>query len=153
MCRNVLVVVMLGLGVLAPQAQAQTKKSVAELIADLKKADPEKLKAIEELESLGEKAGDAVPAMIDLLPAKNEDVRLHVAMAMAKIGKPAVGPLGKALAVHYPSEKIDPAKVADLVKKLASINFAERDKAHKDLETIGFPALEESAQGRQRAGP
>ena len=68
------------------------------MIGDLKKGDKEKFKAIEELEALGEKAAEAVPAMLDLLPAKNEDVRLHVTMAMAKIGKPAVMPLTKAFA-------------------------------------------------------
>src|SRR5437870_3852559 len=104
--------ILLGLGVLLPQTAAgQGKRSVADLVADLKKGDNDKLKAIEELASLGEKAGDAVPALIALLPAKNEDVRLHVAMAMSKIGTPAVEPISKALAHHYPAEKIDPAKI------------------------------------------
>jgi HEAT repeat protein len=144
MCRNVLVI-LLGLAafaVSAPASQGQTKRSVAELIAALKKSDAEKLKAIEELEQLGDKAGEAAPALIALLPAKNEDVRLHVAMAMAKIGKPAVAPLQKALAAHYPTEKVNPAKIDALVRKLGSMNFAERDVARKDLEAIGIRALE-----------
>src|SRR5439155_431521 len=97
MCRYVPLVVLLGLGVFVPQSHTQPTRSVADLIAELKKGDKEKFKAIEELEALGDKAGDAVPALIDLLHVKNEDVRLHVAMAMAKIGRPAVEPLVKAL--------------------------------------------------------
>jgi HEAT repeat protein len=122
---------------------AQPKRSITDLIADLKKADEVKLKAIAELEALGDKAGEAVPALIDLLLTKNEDVRLHVVMAMAKIGQPAVGPLSKALASYYPDpDKIDTKKIDALVKKLGSGNFAERDQARKELETIGMPALE-----------
>ena len=130
--------------VLISRAEAgQPKRSVAELITELKKGDDIKLKAIAELEALGDKAGEAVPALIDLLFAKNEDVRLHVVMAMAKIGKPAVDPLTKALAAHYPdADKIDVKKIDDLVKKLGSGNFAERDQARKDLEAISMPALE-----------
>ncbi len=151
MCRCVLVIVMLGLGfVLTATLSAQTSRPIAELIADLKKDDKAKFKAIEDLEALGAKAGEAVPAMIDLLPAKNEDVRLHVAMAMAKIGKPAVAPLSKSLASHYPDTKVAPGKVAELVKKLGSANFAVRDGARKELEAIGWPALDalrEAAKG------
>src|SRR5437899_838125 len=112
MCRNVLVVFVVGLGLLLPHgARGQEKGLVADLIRELKKGEKEKLHAIEELAALGAKAGEAVPALIDLFPAKNEDVRLHVAMAMARIGKPAVEPLSKALAKHYPSDKIDPKKI------------------------------------------
>jgi HEAT repeat protein len=142
MCRNVLFAIVLGLGILQPYSQAgQAKRSIADIVADLKKADKEKFKAIEELEALGEKAGQAVPALLELLPAKNEDVRLHVAMAMAKIGKPAVAPLSKALGAHYP-DKIDAARIDDLIKQLGSGNFGVRDKARKELEAIGLPALE-----------
>src|SRR6516165_10385140 len=111
MCRNVLFAMVVGLGILQPYSQAgQAKRSIADIVADLKK------------------------------PAKNEDVRLHVAMAMAKIGKPAVAPLSKALAAHYP-DKVDAARIDDLIRQLGSGSFAVRDKARKELEAIGLPAL------------
>jgi HEAT repeat protein len=134
---------LLGLGIMLPCGQA-AQRSVADIVADLKKAstDKAKLDAIAELETLGEKAGDAVPALLELLRPKNEDVRLHVAMVMAKIGKPAVAPITEALSTHYPSEKIDPHKIDALVKQLGSGILAEREKARKELETIGLPALD-----------
>src|SRR6516162_5257513 len=142
MCRNVLFAIVLCLGIMQPYSPAgQAKRSIADIVADLKKGDKEKFKAIEELEALGEQAGQAVPALLELLPPKNEDVRLHVAMAMAKIGKPAVAPLTKALGAHYP-DKIDTAKIDDLIKRLGSGNFGVRDQARKELEAIGLPALE-----------
>jgi HEAT repeat protein len=147
MCRHILVVILLGLGswgLLAPcGSAAQPKRSVADLIAELKKGDNEKLKAIEELEALGDKAADAVPALIGLLSYKNEEVRLHVVMAMKRIGTPVVEPLTTALSAHYPAAgKFQPRRIASLIRKLGSGNFAERDKARKDLEAIGLPALE-----------
>src|ERR1700722_15158544 len=102
MGRNIVVIILLGLGawgLLIPHGQTgQGKRSVAELVAELKKGDKEKFAAIEELAALGEKAADAAPALIDLLAMKNEDVRLQVALAMEKIGRPAVAPLSKAAA-------------------------------------------------------
>ena len=143
MRRIVLFCTLLSAVLISPATAGQPKGSVAELIAELKKGDVVKLKAIAELEALGEKAGDAVPAMIDLLLAKNEDVRLHAVMAMAKIGKPAVEPLTRALAAHYPdADKIDTKKIDMLVKKLGSGNFADLDQARKEIEAIGMPALE-----------
>src|SRR5262249_11869097 len=73
------------------------KRSVADLIGELKKGEKEQLKAIEELDALGEKAADAAPALVGLLVNKNEDVRLHATMALGKIGERAVAPLVKAL--------------------------------------------------------
>ena len=65
MCRPTLVVMLLvagSWGLMAPcSAAAQPKRSAADLIAELKKGDTEKLKAIEELAALGDKAADAVP--------------------------------------------------------------------------------------------
>jgi HEAT repeat protein len=96
MRRNVLVVCIALLSA-ASLGEAQAGKlSVADLIADLKKGDKEKFAALEQLEALGEKAAEAVPALIELLPGKNEDVRLATAMTLGKIGKPAVDPLVKA---------------------------------------------------------
>jgi HEAT repeat protein len=102
MCRNVLLVTLLGLGcwlVPSPPSQAdEPKRSIADLVADLKKGDKEQLRAIQELEALGDKAAEAVTALVELLQSKNEDVRLQATMALGKIGRPAVAPLSKALA-------------------------------------------------------
>ena len=84
-CHAQLVLAFLLLGLVWGDAQAQAMRPVADLVADLRKADDIKLKAIEELAALGSDAGAAVPPMIDLLHTNNEDVRLHVIMAMAKI--------------------------------------------------------------------
>lgn len=96
MIRHVWIIVALLCAVPLSQVQAG-KRSVAELVAELKKSDKEKLAALEQLEALGVKAADAAPAVVDLLPGKNEDVRLAAAMALGKIGRPAVGPLVKSL--------------------------------------------------------
>src|SRR4051812_31851373 len=82
-------------------AFAQEKRAVAELIAELKKGDPEKLKAIEALDALGEKASDAAPALIGLLSHSTEDVRPASAMALGKIGPAAVEPLTAMLDRQY----------------------------------------------------
>src|SRR5262245_60348645 len=76
---------------------AQGKRSVADLVADLKKGDKERFQALAELEARGDKAGDAVQALIDLLDTKDEDVRLQATIVLGKIGRPAVEPLTKAL--------------------------------------------------------
>lgn len=98
MRRHILLLILLGLGCIAspaPIAAQGSKRSVADLIADLKKSDAEKLKAIDELDALGEKAAGAAPALIDLLAFKNEDVRLAATMTLGKLGQPAVAPLSK----------------------------------------------------------
>ncbi len=46
----------------------------------------------------------AVPVLIGLLPTPSEEIRLDAAMALGAIGKPAVGPLQKALA--HPDETV-----------------------------------------------
>jgi HEAT repeat protein len=71
-------------------------RPIAALIADLKKGDKERFAAMEELGARGEKAAEAIPALIALLPTKSEDVKLHATLALGKIGAPAVGPLSKA---------------------------------------------------------
>lgn len=83
---------------LAGNLEAQTTtRSVQDLIADLDKGDKEKLKALQELETLGAKAADAAMAVVGTLATKNEDVRLQAAMTAGKIGAAAVKPLSKAL--------------------------------------------------------
>jgi HEAT repeat protein len=69
---------------MAPVAAGPGKRSVTELVNALKKTDADKLKAIDELAALGEKAGAAAPALVQLLSQKNEDVRLHATMALGK---------------------------------------------------------------------
>ena len=88
----------LGAMILAVGSASAGQRSVAELIGELKKADAEKYKAMDELAGLGEKASSAVPALIDLLPSKSEDIRLNATITLGKIGKPAVEPLTVALA-------------------------------------------------------
>jgi len=121
------------------------QRSVTDLIADLKKADPEKLKAIEAIDALGPKAADAAPALIDLLSLPNEDVRLAATLAIGKIGAAAVDPVTERLQRLYaPPKNID--QINNLVNKLGSSAFKERDLARKELEAIGhlaIPALEE----------
>ncbi|MBI1831450.1 MAG: HEAT repeat domain-containing protein [Planctomycetes bacterium] len=148
MCRNVVVAMVLALSVLTAPSAGQGKRSVAELIAELKKGDAEKLKAIEALEALGEKAADAAPALVALLPGKNEDVRLHVVMAMGKIGKSGIEPLKKAFDSKDPDVRfyaiwglafIGPdAKSATsvVVKALGDTSAAVRRKAAYTLGKI-----------------
>jgi HEAT repeat protein len=71
---------------------------VAPLIADLKKGDAEKVRAAEKLETMGPAAAEATTPLIELFSTKNEDVRLHAALALGKIGKAAIEPLTAALA-------------------------------------------------------
>src|SRR6476661_10490922 len=85
--------VLMLLGLTLPLAAQQP--SVADLIAQLKKSDAEKLKALEAIDTLGPKATEATPALIELLSYKNEDVRLAATMALGKIGASAVEPLNK----------------------------------------------------------
>src|SRR5262249_28182326 len=83
-------------GLLIPEARAdEPKRSIATLIAELKKGEKEQLSAIAELEALGEKAADAAPALVEVFHSKSEDVRLGAALALGKIGKAAVEPLTK----------------------------------------------------------
>ena len=74
-----------------------SKRPLADLVADLKKGDAEKLRALEALGELGTKAADAAPALVDLFAEKNEDVRLGAALALGKIRRGATEPLVKAL--------------------------------------------------------
>src|SRR5947209_936683 len=100
MARSLLTALALYLGCLvacAPAAAQQPKRSVADLIADLKKGEKEQLGAIAQLEALGAKAADAAPALVGLLGGKSEDVRLAAIIALGKIGPAAVEPLSKAL--------------------------------------------------------
>jgi HEAT repeat protein len=91
--------VCLGCLVACPTAAAQQpKRSVTELIADLKKGEKEQFAALAQLEALGAKAAEAAPALVDLLgTTKSEDVKLAAAIALGKIGPAAVEPLSKAI--------------------------------------------------------
>src|SRR5579864_7869478 len=99
MCRNFLLLFLVGLGFFAFNPQIwgdEPKRTVSAIIADLKKGEKEKLQAIQELEAMGEKAAEAASPLVDLLSTNNEDVRLGVIFALGKIGKAAVAPLTKA---------------------------------------------------------
>ena len=97
MIRHALIVAIVLLSAAPICTAQQGKLTVSELIVELKKGDKSKLGALEQLEALGEKAAEAAPALVELLPDKNEDVRLAAAIVLGKIGKPAVEPLVKAL--------------------------------------------------------
>src|SRR5262245_12840897 len=87
-------------GPAAPPTQETTEgeqRPVADLVADLKKGEKERTKALQELEALGEKAAPAVPALVGLMGAKDEYTRLQATIVLGKIGKPAVEPLTRAL--------------------------------------------------------
>src|SRR5436190_10866055 len=86
--------------VVAPAQKTSEGKQrpVADLVADLKKGEQERTAALLELEALGAKAAPAVPALVELMGAKDEFTRLQAAIALGKIGKPAVEPLTRALA-------------------------------------------------------
>jgi HEAT repeat protein len=130
--------VLMLLGLTLPLAAQQP--SVADLIAQLKKSDAEKLKALEAIDALGPKASEATPTLIELLSYKNEDVRLAATMALGKIGASAVERLNKVLEQQYAvPEKLK--QMEALIKKLGSTNFAERDVARKEIEAMSFHAL------------
>src|SRR4051812_14042406 len=84
-------------------APAQTtsegkQRPVADLVADLRKGEQERTKALQALEALGAKAAPAVPALVELIAAKDEFTRLQSTIVLGKIGQPAVEPLTRALA-------------------------------------------------------
>jgi HEAT repeat protein len=82
------------------QAQkADPEKIIARLIADYKKTTDNATRAqlVSELTEFGAQAKDAVPVLIDALQTKDEDLRLHAAIALGKIGKEAVAPLAEIL--------------------------------------------------------
>src|SRR5256885_16795625 len=86
--------------VCAPATAAQAKRSVADLVADLKKGEKERLQALQELEALGENAADAAPALVELLATNDEFTRLQTIIALGKIGRAAIKPLTKSLSAQ-----------------------------------------------------
>jgi HEAT repeat protein len=78
-------------------AAEDARGPVAALLDELKKGDAQKIVACQKLEELGPKAAEAASALVGLFATKNEDVRLHAALALGKIGGPAVAPLTTAL--------------------------------------------------------
>ena len=75
------------------------KKIIATLIKDLEKKDngDARVQAAMGLADFGPLAESAVPALIDALQTKDEDLRLNAAIALGKIGKAGVAPLGEML--------------------------------------------------------
>ncbi len=145
MHRPLICCTLLSLALAALPVDAGQSRPVADLIADLKKADADKLKAIEALDALGPQAGAAAPALIELLSQNNEDVRLASALALGKIGPAAVEPLTTLLDAKYAMPK-NLKQIDAFIKNLGSDNFKERDLARRELETIGYraiPVLEE----------
>ena len=65
------------------------ERSVAELTSDLKSSDAaERLKAIGELGSHGERAASAVAPLAALLKDKSAEVRAHAARSLGEMGLP-----------------------------------------------------------------
>jgi HEAT repeat protein len=152
MCRSVLVsaLVCLSWWAVAPTvAQAGgSKRPVADLVADLHKGEKEQLQAIEGLAALGEKAAEAAPALVEVFRDKNEYVRLQTAIALGKVGRPAVEPLTHALGAADPDVRFyaawglafvgPPARGAApaVVKALADSSAQVRRKAAYALGRI-----------------
>src|SRR5262249_40590825 len=138
----------------AQQTAEGKQRSVADLVADLKKGEQERMKALQELEALGEKAGRRVPALMERLAAKDELPRLQSTIVLGKIGKAAVEPLTRALAsadedtrfyaawglalVGAPARPATPA----LAKALADKSPQVRRKAAYALGRIDPPPAE-----------
>src|SRR6202043_904896 len=93
MLRHLLLPALLCLGgpvVVSAQNPAVGKRSVADLVAELKKGEKEKTQAFQELEGLGPKAEAAIPALVEMLADNDEFNRLQAIIVLGKIGKPAV---------------------------------------------------------------
>src|ERR1043165_2006915 len=103
-----MVVVVLGWSTL-PSASAGKKEAndkVAALLKDLQSKDVDmQVTAMVTLGEHGSQAAPAVPHLIKIMHGKNEDLVLNAALALSKIGSPAVEPLTKTLA-----SKDDPAR-------------------------------------------
>ncbi len=135
------VVILLGVSVPCSRA-AQGKGTVQEMIAELKKGEPEQLKALEALEALGEKAAEATPALIELFAQKNESVRLQAAITLGKIGAVAVAPLTNTLEAHYadkPKDATTPARFY-LVWSLAFIGPSAKSATPTVVKALADPA-------------
>ncbi|MCI0377293.1 MAG: HEAT repeat domain-containing protein [Gemmataceae bacterium] len=84
---------------LAGPALGQTKENqVLALCKEFQSGDnAAKVRVAVYLADMGPAAGAAVPTLVDGLAVANEDVRLNSALALSKIGKDAVKPLGQTL--------------------------------------------------------
>src|SRR5262249_51714864 len=96
--RKSLLLAFLGLAVALPWGVVPVRggdekpDQVKGLIDKLKdKDDAARLAAIGALANLGPKAEAAVPALVETLATRNEDVKLNAALALGRIGKPAAG--------------------------------------------------------------
>ena len=93
MLRHLLLPALLCLGgsvVASAQNPAVAKRAVADLIAELKNGEREKTQAFQELEALGPKAAEAIPALVELLAENNKNDHLRAIIVLGKIGQPAV---------------------------------------------------------------
>jgi HEAT repeat protein len=95
--------VVIGLAVWQPwrqpfHASGPASKEVQALIDDLNSWNHDtKLRALDGLAEKGPEAEAAVPALVDLIKRRDEDVRLHSAMALGKVGRSALPPLTELL--------------------------------------------------------
>src|SRR5262245_25732733 len=81
------------------EPKGDPKKIVAALIESIEQKEDagRRLQAIMEIAEHVPIAQAAVPGLIDALLAKDEDLKLNAAIALGKIGKPAVAPLQELL--------------------------------------------------------
>ncbi len=87
---------------IATPASAQKTDPEKTFTEALKNAKPTvdinvRIQAIMDLADFGSKAEPALPDLLDALTTKNEDLRLNASITLAKIGKPAIGPVSKLL--------------------------------------------------------
>ena len=170
MCRNILLLTMLGLGlfIFQPRSEAgKSQRSLAAIVADLKKGEKESQKAIQELETwdlkaairTGEKPAAAISGLVDLLTIKNEDVRLAVTFALGRIGAPAVDPLSKVLASKEDTVRFYAVWSLGLIgpkavdKISAVIKALEKDSAADVRRKAAFALGNMDPEGEMVVGP
>src|SRR5437764_10610913 len=85
-------------GLIPTAGQDKKPKAIADLLKQLRDKEPEvRVAAVEAIARLDPKV--AVPELIGILTMPDEELRLHAALALGSLGKPAVTQVAKAL-VH-----------------------------------------------------
>jgi HEAT repeat protein len=122
---------------LGDKHRAVTKIRILRLIDDLDKncSLSERLAAANELAKMRSKAGDAIPALVDILDDGHQAVRIAAAYTLGAIGKKAVSPLAKRLLKSGSKEEVNPSSTPWNEGKIAM-----NGEAHA-LAAIGKPAL------------
>lgn len=135
-------------GAQAPDPDVRRLSEILENPAQDTKA---KIAACEELLRLGSEAAPAVPALVKLAAADDDELRAYAALAMAQIGAPAVPALEKLLSdedrrarmwaavalgrIGPPARKAVPGLIA------AARDAQSRETVSSALQNIGSPAI------------